>query len=79
METVFRAYAKGAVNAYGKTPGEAAALFFESNPSKRKCNIIEGTRGNGFFTVRYGLSSKGEWPQSYRGVTRAEIVSFSHD
>ena len=71
----FKAYAKeGHVTA--DSPKAAAILFFATYPSKRKCNVIEGEYDGLFFTVRYGRASAGEWPQSFKDVTKkaAELL-----
>lgn len=65
----FQAYAGKHTRAYGETPRDAAREFFKVNPGARKCDLIEGTRGDGFFTVSFGRASVGEWPRSYKGVT----------
>ena len=69
----FQAYAKGNFRVTASTPHDAAYKFFSEYPNKRKCNIIEGVQDGAFFTVTYGLSSKGEWPRSYKDVTRATL------
>ena len=72
MEDIkFRAYANNYASTIGSTPAEAAALFFEKNVKARKCDIVAGVHADGFFTVSYGRKSKGEWPESYNGVTRS--------
>jgi len=68
----YQAYAKGcAVTA--PTAREVAEKFFAKWPGKRKCNITEGETDGYFFTVRYGRSSEGEWPQSWRDVTKKTV------
>lgn len=65
----FRAYSKhGAVCA--ATPKAAALAFFEKFPNARKCDIIEGKSDGHFFSVTYGRASNGEWPQSFKEVTK---------
>lgn len=68
----FQAYSK-----HGKilavTPRLAALAFFKHFPKARKCNIIEGEKDGVFFTVRYGRASAGEWPQSFKDVTKKTI------
>lgn len=70
----FRAYAKGKTSTYGANPREAAEKFFEVNPQARKCDVLEGeteyTDGMPFFVVKYGNSHAGEWPQSFKEVTK---------
>lgn len=65
----FQAYGNGS-RVTGSTPMEAAVAFFEQNPNKRKCNIVEGTLDGHFFTVRYGRASEGDWPKSWQDVTK---------
>jgi hypothetical protein len=67
--TAFRASAKGS-GVTSDTPQKAAKLFFDTFPTKRKCDIIEGATDGYFFTVTYGRSSAGEWPQSWKDVTK---------
>lgn len=69
----YRAYAKGGFSVTADNPHDAAYKFFQQFPNKRKCNIIEGETDGQFFTVTYGLSSQGQWPRSYKDVTKASI------
>lgn len=73
-EKTFQAYAKGKAITYGASPREAAEKFFIANPTARKCNVLEGeteyTSGVPFFVVKYGRASEGEWPQSFKDVTK---------
>jgi hypothetical protein len=55
------------------TPRQAAIKFFTSFPTKRKCDIIEGEANDGFFTVKFGRASEGEWPQSWKAITKKQI------
>lgn len=66
----YQAYAEGVATVVRGTPREAAVAFFEQHPRKRKCRVIEGTLDAGFFTVRYGRASEGDWPQSWKDVTK---------
>ena len=66
----FQARAKGDF-AYGTTPRAAALAFFAAHPSRRKCSIIKGTKHEAGFTVVYGRRSAGEWPQSWKDVSKA--------
>jgi hypothetical protein len=68
----FQAYAKGD-RITATNPHDAAYKFFQTFPNRRKCTVIEGTYDGVCFTVRYGLSSKGEWPRSFKDITRASI------
>jgi len=52
------------------SPRQAALAYFEQFPSSRKCNVVEGKTDGHFFTVTYGRTSNGEWPQSYKDVTK---------
>lgn len=65
----FQAYGNaGKVTA--ATPRAAAEAYFARFPSSRKCNVIEGETDGQFFTVRYGRASTGDWPQSFKDVTK---------
>lgn len=66
----YQAYASGATNVVKPTPREAAIAFFETNPGKRKCSVVEGVQDGHFFTVRYGRASEGDWPASWKDVTK---------
>lgn len=68
----YRAYAEGC-GVTESTPRRAAAKFFETFPNKRKCNVIEGEADGHFFTVKYGRPSVGEWPQSWKEVTKKQV------
>jgi hypothetical protein len=69
----YQAYAKGGFKVTAPNPHDAAFMFFKQFPNKRKCNIIEGNQEGGFFTITYGISLQGQWPKSYKDVTRATI------
>ena len=69
MSKAFQAYAAG-LNCTAPTAREAAEKFFERYPTKRKCNVIEGNTEGDFFVVTYGRRSDGNWPKSYRDVTK---------
>lgn len=68
---VFQAYGTGD-SVYGDTPQEAALSYFLANPRSRKCSVVQGTREGAFFTVAYGRASEGNWPESYRDITRKQ-------
>lgn len=53
-----------------ESPQAAAIAFFEAHPKKRKCNVTEGTYDGTFFTVTYGRKSEGQWPLSWKDVTK---------
>lgn len=55
------------------TPKEAALAYFEAYPKSRKCNVIEGEQDGAFFVVRYGRQSEGNWPKSFKDVTKKSI------
>lgn len=75
MTTAFRASSKhGGVTA--STPREAAQLHFEKFPQSRKCDVIQGTVDGHFFTVAYGRASLGQWPTSWKDVTKKNIDSL---
>lgn len=59
------------------TPALAAAGFFEKFPNKRKCTVVEGESGDGFFTVSYGRASTGDWPRHWKNVTKKTAGSIT--
>lgn len=65
----YQAYASNCT-ATAETPRAAAIKFFADFPNKRKCNITEGETDGRFFTVRYGRKSEGDWPQSWKDITK---------
>lgn len=68
----FQAYGNGSTVTRGTARG-AAEAFFKENPTKRKCNVIEGEVNGNFFTVTYGRKSDGQWPQSFKDVTKKQV------
>ena len=72
MSKAYQAYATGGFRFTGHTPRAAAVLFFEKFPTKRKCDIIEGEQSADrlLFTITYGRASLGNWPKSWKGVTK---------
>lgn len=75
MTTMFQAYAEGC-RITADSPRAAAEALFKEYPKRRKCSIVEGTVDGSFFTVAYGPYSKGQWPQSFRDVTKSHIASL---
>lgn len=65
----FQAHGKAGTRT-AETPRAAAAAYFAEFPASRKCNVVEGEADGNFFTVRYGRKSEGDWPQSFKDVTR---------
>lgn len=74
MSTAYQAYATGGFKVTADTPRQAALDFFARFPTKRKCNVIEGTTGDGFFTVTYGRIM----PKSYPDVTKKSLYDLPH-
>lgn len=75
MTKEFQAYGKaGRVTA--ATPRKAAQAYFEMAPTSRKCSVVEGESDGAFFTVRYGRSSEGDWPSSWRDVTKRQVPTL---
>lgn len=72
-DTHFQAYAQGKSQHTAATPKDAAIGFFEKNPTARKCNIVSGKCDGHFFTVTYGRASEGDWPTSYKNVTKKSL------
>lgn len=71
----FQAYGNaGKVTA--ETAKEAATKYFEQFPISRKCNVIEGKIDGNFFTISYGRASSGEWPKSYKDVTKKQASTL---
>ena len=68
----YRASATGC-GATAATPKEAAEKFFNTFPTKRKCNIIEGKADGNFFTVAFGRASEGQWPEQWKDVTKKKV------
>jgi hypothetical protein len=68
-QKAFQAHASGCT-VTASSARKAAQAFFEKFPNKRKCSIIEGTIDGLFFTVVYGRQSEGQWPQSFKDVTK---------
>lgn len=66
----YQAYAKGAQTKAKDSPRAAAVAFFEQHPTRRKCDVIEGTVDGAFFTISYGRASEGKWPSSWKDVTK---------
>ena len=74
MEKVKAFKAHGKAGHVTRETAKAAALaFFAEFPSSRKCNIIQGEIDGGFFFVTYVKSSNGEWPMSYKDVTKKTV------
>ena len=71
----FQAYAKDSVITRD-TPRAAAMGFFEKYPNKRKCSVIEGEVEGAFFKITYGRASQGEWPQSWKDVTKKTALEL---
>lgn len=65
----YQAYSKDC-RTTADTARKAAITFFEKFPNKRKCDVIKGESDGVFFVVKYGRLSLGEWPNSYKGVTK---------
>lgn len=58
------------------TAREAATAYFEAFPKSRKCSVIEGETDGQFFTVTYGRKSEGQWPESYKDVTKKQAATL---
>jgi hypothetical protein len=75
MTKAYQAYAAG-VSCSAPTARKAAQQFFERFPSKRKCNVIEGKIEGDFFVVSYGRRSDGNWPESFRDITKKTAANL---
>lgn len=71
----FKAYGTDA-HVTASTPRAAALRFFNEHPTKRKCNVVEGTVDGRFFTVEYGRYSEGKWPLSFKEVTKKTALEL---
>lgn len=59
------------------TPRAAAEGFFKANPTKRKCDIIEGSQdGSGFFTIAFSAHSR---PRQWKDVTKSVASTLPDD
>ena len=76
MPKAFQAYATTGFSVTAPTARQAARLFFERFPTKRKCNVIEGVADDYFFTVTYGRRSDGNWPESFKDVTKKTALGL---
>lgn len=55
------------------TARKAAQTYFERFPKSRKCSLFSGWLDGGFFFMRFGKISEGDWPTSYRDVTKKTV------
>ena len=69
----YRASAKGGFGVTADTPKKAAQAFFAQFPEKRKCNILQGEVEGQFFVVKYGQKSQGEWPASFKDISKKQV------
>ena len=74
----YQAYGK-AGKYTGETPKKAALGYFDKFPSSRKCDVIEGDDDGHFFTITYGRASLGQWPTSYKDVTKKTACTLPDD
>lgn len=65
----YQAHAPGGTSVTKATAREAAVAFFDQNPGKRKCNVVQGEVDGHFFTIAYGLA-RDRMPKSWKGVTK---------
>jgi len=71
----YRAYATGC-GVTESNPRAAAAKFFTTFPTKRKCTVVQGEIDNGFFVVKYGRQSTGNWPDQWKDVTKKQVETL---
>lgn len=72
----FQAYGTDQARVTRPTAKEAALAFFEQNPMKRKCDVVEGEKDGDFFTVACSLSGKTVRPQRWRDVTKKAALNL---
>jgi hypothetical protein len=70
----FQAYASGA-RVTEPNARAAARKFFETYPTRRKCDIIEGEADEHRFTVRISLLA-GNKLQSWRDITKKQVETL---
>ena len=58
------------------TAANAVMAYFVMFPKSRKCDVIQGDANGKFFTVKYGRASNGEWPESYKDVTKKQAPTI---
>jgi hypothetical protein len=68
----FKAMAKND-SVIADTPRQAAQLFFQTFPNRRKCLVLAGKQNGPCFTVEYDPQ---KWPASYKDVTKATAGSL---
>lgn len=73
----FKAYGNSGHVTRG-TAKQAATAYFEEFPSSRKCNVIEGYVEGDFFIVTYGKTSEGNWPLSYKDITKKTVCQIQN-
>ena len=57
----------------GPTARAAAQAYFERYPNSRKCSVFSGWLDGEFFIMRFGKISEGDWPTTYRDVTKKTV------
>jgi len=71
----FQAY--GTAGRVTEPTARAAALaYFDRYPTSRKCSVVAGEEDGVFFTVTYGRASLGQWPESYKDVTKKTAATL---
>lgn len=75
-QKAFGATANGAAIVTASSARKAAEQFFERFPDRHKCTVTEGVEDGLFFTITYGRSSTGEYPQSYKDVTKKTLATL---
>lgn len=75
MTVQFKAYGN-AGTVYADTAKQAAIDYFEKFPKSRKCNITQGKLEGEFFVVAYGRASLGQWPKSYKDITKKTMLTI---
>jgi hypothetical protein len=75
MTTAYKAAGK-AGHVTRATPRDAATAYFESFPTSRKCDVQEGKREGGMFTVSFTLTDKATWPARWENITKKTVASL---
>lgn len=72
----YQAYGKAGCVTSEKSARDAAQAYFAQFPRSLKCDVIQGKTDGLFFTIAYGRKSEGQWPESYKAVTKKTMANL---
>lgn len=72
----YQAYGKSGRVTSEESPRAAALAYFAQFPKSTKCDVIQGETDGAFFTVTYGRASMGQWPASWKAVTKKTLAAL---